>query len=225
MQTNTGKLAATDDSKANALNDQFSSVLTETTFDSVPLSKPICDLMDNITITPKGVATLLAGLNTAKAVGPDRIHPRVLKELANELCHVLCHLFQQTMSSGIIPEDWKKANICPLYKKNERSLPSNYRPVSLTCICCKLLEHIVSSNLMKHFEANKILTDKQHAFRKSRSCETQLINVVNDWAKSLDMGLQIDSFVLDFEKAFDTVPHELLKSKLHKCGVSKQILN
>ena len=154
-----------------------------------------------------------------------RIHPRVLKELVNELCHVLCHLFQQTMSSGIIPEDSKKANICPLYKKNERSLPSNYRPVSFTCICCKLLEHIVCSNLMKHFEANKILTDKQHAFRKSRICETQLINVVNDWAKSLDMGLQIDSFVLDFEKAFDTVPHELLKSKLHKYGVSKQILN
>ena len=78
---------------------------------------------------------------------------------------------------------------------------------------------------MKHLDQNNILTEHQHAFRKGRSCETQLINVVNDWTQGLDKGLQIDSFVLDFEKAFDTVPHELLKLKLHQYGVSKQVLN
>ena len=107
--------------------------------------------------------------------------------------------------------EWIETNICPLYKKNGRSLTSSYRPVSLTCICCKLLEDIVCSNLMKHFEVNDILSDKQHAFRKGRSCETQLINVFNDWSSALDRGLQTGSFVLDFEKAFDTVPRELLK--------------
>lgn len=78
---------------------------------------------------------------------------------------------------------------------------------------------------MKHLDNNNILTDLQHAFRRNRSCETQLINVIDDWSKCLEKGLQVDSFVLDFEKAFDTVPHELLKLKLHSYGVSKQVLN
>ena len=78
---------------------------------------------------------------------------------------------------------------------------------------------------MKHFERDNIITDRQHAFQKNRSCKTQLVNVINDWSTSLDKGLQVDSFVLDFEKAFDTLPHELPKSKLHQYGVSKQVLN
>ena len=78
---------------------------------------------------------------------------------------------------------------------------------------------------MQHFETNNILSKRQHAFRKYHSCETQLINVIDDWAKSLDDKKQIDIFILDFEKAFDTVPHELLKSKLFKYGVSNQVLN
>ena len=78
---------------------------------------------------------------------------------------------------------------------------------------------------MKHFDTHDILVDNQHAFRRHRSCETQLINTIDDWASSLDQGFQIDSFVLDFEKAFDTVPHELLKTKLHMYGVSSQCLN
>ena len=76
---------------------------------------------------------------------------------------------------------------------------------------------------MKHLDNNNVLTD--HPFRKNRGCETQLINVIDDWSKCLEKGLQVDSFVLDFEKAFDTVPHELLKLKLHSYDVSKQVLN
>ena len=181
--------------------------------------------MSNISITPQGVAKLLKGINPNKAMGPDEIHPKILKELATELSEILCHFFQQSLDTGNIPLDWKQANICPLFKKNDRSLPSNYRPVSLTCICCKLLEHIVCSNLMQFFEGNNILSDRQHAFRQKRSCETQLNTVIHDWAGMLDKKNQVDIFILDFEKAFDTVPHELLKSKLHMYGVSKQALN
>ena len=83
----------------------------------------------------------------------------------------------------------------------------NYRPVSLTCIPCKLLEHIVCSNIMGHLDQYNLLSDKQHAFRKWHSCETQLITVINDSAKILDKKGQVDTFILDFEKAFDTPPH------------------
>ena len=109
--------------------------------------------------------------------------------------------------------------MCPQLKKGDRSLACNYRTVSLTCVPCKLLEHIVCSNIMAHLDEHKLLSEKQHAFRKWHSCETQLITVIDDWAKILDNQGQIDTFILDFEKAFGTCPHELLKSKLFSYGI------
>ena len=134
------------------------------------------------------------------------------------------HLFQQSLDTGEIPEEWSLANICPLFKKGDRALASNYRPVSLTCILCKLLEHIVYSNIMDHLEKHSLLSDRQHAFRKKHSCETQLVTVINDLAKILDKGGQVDTFILDFEKAFDTPPHELLKCKLFGYGIRGKTL-
>ena len=165
------------------------------------------------------VIKLLKGLNPSKALEPDELHPRVLKELATELGPVFAHLFQQSIDTGEIPKEWSLANICPFFKKSDRSLACNYRPVSLTCVLCKLLEHIVCSNIMAHLDEYKLLSDRQHAFRKRHSCETQLTTVINDWAKILDNRGQVDTFILDFEKAFDTPPHELIKSKLFSYGI------
>ena len=86
-------------------------------------------------------------------------------------------------------------------------------------LICKLLEHIKCSNIMAHLDEHELLSDRQHAFRKWHSCETQLTTVINDWAKILDKKGQVDTFTLDFEKAFDTPPHELLKSKLFSYGI------
>ena len=128
------------------------------------------------------------------------------------------------MATGEIPKKWSLANICPLFKKSDRSLACNYRPVSLTCVPCKLLEHIVCSNIMTHLDEYKLLSERQHAFRKGHSCETQLTTVINDGAKILDNRGQVDTFILDFEKAFDTPPHELLKSKLFSYGIGGKTL-
>ena len=87
-----------------------------------------------------------------------------------------------------------------------------------------MLKHIVCTNIMAHLDENKLLSDRQHAFRKNRSCETQLITVINDWAKILDAGGQVDTFILDFKNAIDTPPYELLKCKLHRYGVSGKTL-
>ena len=100
----------------------------------------------------------------------------------------------------------------------------NYFPVSLTCVPCKLLEHIVCSNIMAHLDEYKLLSNRQQAFRKGHSCGTQLTTVINDWAKILDNRGQVDTFILDFEKAFDTPPHELLKSKLFRYGIGGKTL-
>ena len=175
--------------------------------------------MNDIAVSKDGVIKLLKGLNPSKALGPDELHPRVLKELATELGPVFAHLFQQSIDTGEISKEWSLANICPLFKKSDRSLACNYCPVSLTCVPCKLLEHIVCSNIMAHLDEYKFLSDRQHAFGKGHSCETQLSMVINDWAKILDNRGQVDTFILDFEKAFDTPPHELLKSKLFSYGI------
>ena len=145
--------------------------------------------MNDVVVSAVGVTKFLKGLNPSKALGPHELHPRVLiKELASELGPVLAHLFQQSSDTGEIPKEWSLANICPLFKKGDRSLACNYRPVFLTCVPCKLLEHIVSSNIMSHLEEHKRLSDRQHAFRKRHSCETQLITVINNLAKILDDG-------------------------------------
>ena len=136
--------------------------------------------MHDIVVTKEGVTKLLKGLNPSKAIGPDELHPRVLKELAMELGSVLAHLFQQSIDTGEIPKEWSLANICTLFKKGDRSLARNYRPVSLTCIPFKVLEHIACSNIMAHLDEHDLLSDRQHALRKWHSCETQLTTVIND---------------------------------------------
>ncbi|MES9950854.1 MAG: reverse transcriptase family protein, partial [Candidatus Thiodiazotropha sp.] len=217
-------LAESEQDQAEEFNGQFTDVFTKSEHSQVPLIDKSTPPMEDIVVSSEGVTKLLKGLNPSKALGPDELHPRVLKELAEELGPVFADLFQQSIDKGEIPKEWSLANICPLYKKGDRALASNYRPVSLTCVPCKLLEHIVCSNIMKHLEKHSILSDRQHAFRKNHSCETQLVTVVNDWAKILDEGGQVDTFILDFEKAFDTPPHELLKCKLHGYGISGKTL-
>ena len=116
------------------------------------------------------------------------------------------------------------ANVSPIFKKGDKSKPANYRPVSLTSVYCKVIEHIIHSHLMKFFEDQNILTDYQHGFRKKRSCESQLITTIQDLASGIDSSTQIDAILLDFSKAFD-MSHERLAAKLHHYGVRGPTLN
>ena len=100
---------------------------------------------------------------------------QVLKEMAEELSPSLALIFSASLQQGKIPQDWRKALITPLFKKGDQTNPTNYRPVSLTSICCKLLEHIIHSNVMSHLNAHNIISDNQYGFHKRRSVELQLI--------------------------------------------------
>ena len=106
-----------------------------------------------------------------------------------------------------------------VFKKGEIYLASNYRPVSLTCICCKVLEHIVVSNMVKHLEIHDILVDCQHGFRAKRSYETQLISLTHELINNLHSGIQNDLIILDFSEVFDKVSHKKLLCKLDNCGI------
>ena len=122
--------------------------------------------MNDFVVSKEGVTKLLNGLNPSKALGHDELHPRILKKLATELGPVFVHLSRQSLDTDEIPKGWSLANICPLYKKGDRALACDYRPVFLTCVPCKLLEHMVCSNIVAHLNECKLLSDRQHAFRK-----------------------------------------------------------
>ncbi len=207
--------------KANALNEQFKSVFTEDHDSRMPdMGRSDYNIMDDIYITNNGVEKLLKDLNPNKASGPDQLTPRILKELHKELAPAITLLFQRSLSIGETPNDWKHAFVCPIYKKGARHNPANYRPVSLTCILCKLMEHIIVSNLMKHLDRNNILSEFQHGFRNNRSCETQLTGLIQDLTSTMDKKMQTDMIVLDFAKAFDKVSHPRLMHKLQHYGIT-----
>ena len=147
--------------------------------------------IDDIKISEQGVMKLMENLSTYKAGGPDGISPRVLRELAEELAPALTIIFQSVVSSlstGIVPTDWRDAYVTSIFKKGKQYNPANYRPISLTCIICKLMQHIVVSSIMQHFETHCILSDNQHGFRRGRPCKTQLPELVEELTTNLEGG-------------------------------------
>ena len=175
--------------------------------------------MPEIKVSREGVLKLLLDLKENKASGPDKVPSRILKVAAEPISHCLQLLFTASLHTGKVPSDWKQANITPVFKKGERFKALNYRPVSLTCICSKLTEHLVVSQMMKHFDEHGILADCQHGFRKQRSCETQLIDLTQELHERLEEKVQVDMIVLDFSKAFDKVPQQRLMTKLWNYGI------
>ena len=129
--------------------------------------------ISTIDITEPDVLNLLRKLKSDKSPGPDNLHPRVLKECAAELARPLTLLFKTSMKDGTLPQAWKEANVTPIFKKGTRSDASNYRPVSLTSVCCKILEKLVRNALLKHMLNNNYMSDCQHGFVQRHSCTTQ----------------------------------------------------
>ena len=175
--------------------------------ENIPENNPPMFHLPEIKIDLNGVIKLLSNLKPDKAAGPDSIKPVVLKQIKTEIAPVICLLFEKTLQTGQLPSDWKKAQVCPLFKKGDKTEPSNYRPISLTCILCKVMEHIIASNLSTHLNKHNILYELQHGFQEKRSCETQLIQLVEDLGRQLSLGKQTDLILLDFSKAFDKVNH------------------
>ena len=161
----------------------------------------------------------------SKSPGPDGMHSSVLKELAEELAEPLAMIFTKSIEESKLPDTWKEANVTPLFKKGNRSKPSNYRPVSLTSVLCKVMESIIRDKIMEHTEQNKLLSSCQHGFVPKRSCATNLLHALEKWTTALDTGRPVDAVYLDFAKAFDSVPHQRMIAKIESYGIKSKVLN
>ena len=215
----------TDEEKANTLQEQFCSVFTIEPDGQLPqFEKRTNKCMNNLEVTEEMVRAEIIILNLDKTCGPDEIHPRMLAELCEELVSPLTLLFQRTLKEGIIPSDWRKANVTPIYKKGAKNLAENYRPISLTSIVCKILERILKDSLLKHLVGNDLLSTKQFGFLPGRSTILQLLKYLDECLEIVASGGVIDAIYLDFAKAFDKVPHRRLLQKLEAYGIKGKTL-
>ena len=182
------------------------------------------DPLKIVLITPNMVLKKLSALNQSKSPGQDGLHPRVLKELKDVIALPLSIIYNISLNQGILPMDWKISQVSPIFKKGDKKEAGNYRPVSLTAVCCKMMKSIIRDNIMTHMTKYNLFCDEQHGFVPGRSCMTQLLVTLDDWTELLDQGLPVDAIYLDFKKAFDTVPHERLLLRAESCGIQGDVL-
>ena len=134
-------------------------------------------------------------------------------------------LFTQTIECGTVPREWRDAIISPIFTKGDIQNPANYRPVSLSSIVSKVMEHMLCKHILNHLERHGALTSFQHGFRCSRLCETKLLLTMDDLMRFYDRKRQVDIGILDFSHAFNTVPHERLLGKLVHYAVQGPVIN
>ena len=220
-----GEIHSDNHKKAELLNVFFTSVFTNENEENMPAFRERTDTnLDNINVDENAVEKLLRQVKETKSHGPDGIHPKFIKETSKSLSKPVSILFKKSLEEGHLPTAWKEANITPIHKKGPKHQVGNYRPISLTSILCKILERLIRDEIMDHMESNSLFTKHQHGFRKGHSCVTQLIEVIKDWTNELDQHNNVDAIYLDFQKAFDTVPHKRLLRKLQGYGISGSLL-
>ena len=188
--------------------------LTNSRINSVPFS-------DNLVIN------IIRNLNVNKAHGHDDVSTRMIKMCDESLVRPLSIIFRNSLNSCICPSTWKKANVIPVHKKDDKQCVNNYRPVSLLPVFGKIFEKLIFNEIYSFLDREKLLNTNQSGFRPFDSCVNQLLTITHEIFSAFDCNpsLEVRSIFLDISKAFDKVWHEGLLYKLKSFGISGNLLN
>ena len=221
-----GQVVREDKDMARVLNNYFSSVFAREDMEEIPepRAETIGKELREIKITTKKVQDKIKNLREGAACGPDKIGPRLLKELIDVVASPLALAMRRTLEDGEVPEDWRTANVTPIFKKGPKSAPANYRPVSLTSVCGKILEAIIKDRITAHLDRYQLIRKSQHGFLRNRSCTSNLLSFLEKITQATDNGEPVDVVFLDFAKAFDKVPIQRLLKKVKSHGIGGQLL-
>ena len=200
---------------AEVLNEYFSSVFTKEDISSVPVTKfegDKSEQLGQLFVTPEMIAKKIKKMKDNKSPGVDGIPPKLLNEIVEQI-------------STPLAKEWKEASITSLFKKGSRNKPENDRPVSLTSVVCKLLETLIRDHMVEFLVKHKLINTSEHRFLKARSCLTNLLSFLEEITKWVDDRSPVNVVYLDYQKAFNKVPHQRLLLKLKAHGIGNDIIN
>ncbi|MES9884550.1 MAG: reverse transcriptase family protein [Sedimenticola sp.] len=226
LENENGEIETDCKKRAEILNVFFTSVFTNEDTTNIPdfeervFESPLI----NTQITEDEIKKSILKLKVSKSQGPDKCHPKFLVETIESLAKPLTLLYNKSLNESKIPDIWRVANISAIHKKGPKIKAENYRPISLTSVVCKNMERVIKDRITSHMEANNLFTKHQHGFRKGYSCVTQLLEVCEKWTEELDSKNNVDVIFLDFQKAFDSVPHQRLFKKMEGYGIRGKVL-
>lgn len=183
-----------DTAKADVFSRHFESVYTSNLQRCVVPSYHVdmSEAMPPVVLSVDGIRRLIENLDVKKSCGPDGISGHVFRGCSDVISRFLFLLYEASLAKSVLPQDWKAANVIPIFKSGDKRIVENYRPISLLCIASKLLEHIIYSNLIKHLERNSFFSPFQHGFRTGCSCVTQLVSFHHDLALAWEEKFQTD---------------------------------
>ena len=181
--------------------------------------------LSTIKFVDTDILKIIRNLNPNKAHGHDKLSIRMLKICDNSICRPLELIFNDCLANGIVPSVWKKGNIVPVHKKNDKQRLNNYRPISLLPIRSKIFERIIFNEIFRFIIKNDLISQHQSGFKPGDPCINQLLSITHEIYQLFDQGFDVRSVFLDICKAFDKVWHDGIIFKMKQNGISGNVLN
>ena len=227
LRDNDHKLVVDDKHKADLLNNFFASVGSDDDGNDIALDREVPDnvCLESVSFSPQVISKAIRKIKPKTSSGPDGFPPILVKKVASSLTFPLSEIFKSFMSVGKIPDVWRHGIITPVYKSGVASDPGNYRPIALTSVFCKLMERVISAEILQYCKRYGLISEQQHGFLSKRSTVTNLLSGHNDWTSAISNHNSVAVAYIDFMKAFDSVCHKKLFTRLSSLGITGNLLD